>query len=76
MFMDRLTTSQSRMAFAGIGMEINAGEILPEFINSIDEFEKDCTHEVICEWMLTRCLKCKTFGHSCDAKPPHENMMH
>lgn len=66
--MDKLTTSQSRVAFARICVKITADEAPPSSIKYIDENGKECLQEVQYEWILSRCMLCKIFGHSCEAK--------
>lgn len=48
--MDSLITSQSRVAFVWICVEIKARELsLKKSINFIDEYDQECTKEVIYE---------------------------
>lgn len=68
LFMDKLTTSQSRVAYARICVEINADEAPPASIKFTDENGKECMQEVQYEWMPSRCPSCKTFGHNCEMK--------
>lgn len=65
LFMDKLTTTQNRVAFARICIEINVGEKPPHVIYFKDEEGKECSQEVIYEWMPSLCPKCRTFRHDC-----------
>lgn len=67
--MDKLTTSQSRVTFARICVEVKADNPLPETISFIDEESTKHTQEVIYEWLPKMCLKCKAYGHNCLAPP-------
>lgn len=69
LFMDKLTTTQNRIAFARICVEIKAGEEPPRVIYFIDENGKECMQEVLYEWVPSQCPKCKTFGHNCLSQP-------
>lgn len=51
LFMDKLMTSQARVAFVRICVEIKADEIPSKSVNDTDEDGKDCTLEVLYEWM-------------------------
>lgn len=72
MFMDKLTTTQSRVAFARVCVKIKADVVPPTCINYTDEYGNDCTQEVVYEWMPMQCLNCKTFGHNYVSKAPLE----
>lgn len=50
--MDKLTTTQSKVAFTRICVEIKADEIPPTCINYTNENGRECTQEVFDEWML------------------------
>lgn len=39
----------------------------------MDEYEYNITQEVEHEWMPIQCLKCKTFGYSCEEDDQLEN---
>lgn len=67
LFIDKLTTYQSRVIFARICVEIKAREPLPESVEFIDEEGVKHTQDVIYEWMPQQCPKCKRFGHNCTA---------
>lgn len=66
LFMDRLTTTQSRLAYARICVEISDEENPPSSISYLDEHGNLSTQEVKYEWMPAKCAKCKTFGHNCE----------
>lgn len=67
LFMDKLTTSQSRVTFARICVEIKDDNPLPKTINLTDEEGTEITQEVIYDWLPKMCSKCKTFGHDCNS---------
>lgn len=69
LFMDKLTTSQNRVSFARICVEIKAGGDLPKSLTFKDEDGNICTQEVIYEWLPSHCPKCKSFGHNCSSPP-------
>lgn len=68
--MDKLTSTQSCVAYARICVELSAEESPPNVIKFTDENGEICTQEVLYEWMPTRCKTCRTFGHSCETKLP------
>lgn len=68
LFMDKLTSTQSRLPFARICVEVTAEANLPSNINYLDENGNICTEVVKYEWMPSKCARCKTFGHSCEAR--------
>lgn len=69
LFMDKLTSSQSRVSCARICVEIKVGDPLPVLVDFFDEDGIKHSQEVIYEWMPIQCPKCKSFGHNCTAAP-------
>lgn len=60
----------SQSIICRICVEIKDGVVPPKSILFLDEYGQECSQEVIYEWIPSQCMKCKTFGHSFEVKPP------
>ena len=62
--MDRFTTSQQRLAFAKVCVEIDAAVEMPRSIKVEMKNGHRVSVSVTIPWMLVKCSHCQIFGHS------------
>ncbi|XP_039047666.1 uncharacterized protein LOC120188249 [Hibiscus syriacus] len=63
LFMDSITASRQRLEFAKICVEIEAGAIIPEFIQVLLKNGSYVNVRVLVPWFPRCCALCKSFGH-------------
>ncbi|XVF57674.1 hypothetical protein PTKIN_Ptkin07bG0001000 [Pterospermum kingtungense] len=72
LYMDRVTASRERIAYAKVCVEIGATDVIPYSIEILMPRGKIVVVTVEIPWMLAKCKHCKIFGHSerfCEKKP-------
>ncbi|KAJ8759784.1 hypothetical protein K2173_009885 [Erythroxylum novogranatense] len=63
LYMDSITASQSRLAYAKVCVEIDASIAVPKTIDVILRNGSVCSVWVEIPWLPLKCAQCKTFGH-------------
>ncbi|KAJ8752286.1 hypothetical protein K2173_003922 [Erythroxylum novogranatense] len=63
LYMDSITASQSRLAYAKVCVEIDASIAVPKTIDVILRNGSMCSVWVEIPWLPLKCAQCKTFGH-------------
>ncbi|XVF38751.1 hypothetical protein REPUB_Repub20aG0128700 [Reevesia pubescens] len=72
LYMDKVTTSHQRLAYARVCVEVDAGKEIPKLIK-VKLKNGDFTYvSVEIPWLPSTCTRCKTFGYldaNCPCKP-------
>lgn len=61
LYTDKQTSSQDRVAYAGVCVELRVEDDRPNQIPYINEFGEQDIQEVEYEWVAARCTRCRKF---------------